>query len=109
MGDEPMQGSDGRAERVLRQSRALGDDVRSLASELGEAAREVREKVDVSRAVREHPFRAVAIATGVGYLLGGGLFSSWTRHALGVGARMMLVPILKAQLDAMVTGGPQEP
>ncbi len=104
-----MEEQDGRAERVIRQSRALGEDVRELASELSEAAREVREKVDMSRSVREHPFRAVALAAGVGYVLGGGLFSPWTARLLGLGARAMLVPVLKGQLESMLTGAGQGP
>ncbi len=103
-----MQESDGRAERVVRQSRALGDDVRGLADELAGAAREIRQKVDMSQTVQEHPFRAVLIAAGVGYVLGGGLFSPLTRRILGVGTRALLVPLIKGQLDNMLAGATQQ-
>jgi hypothetical protein len=99
-----MSEQDGRAERVLRQSRALGDDVRGLAQELGEAAREVREKVDVTRSVQAHPFRTVLIAAGLGYVIGGGLFSPLTARLLGLGTRAMLIPLLKGQLEALAAG-----
>jgi hypothetical protein len=99
-----MGSEDGRAERVLRQSRALGEDVRGLKRELQDAARDIRGRFDVSRMVQEHPFRAVCIAAGVGYVLGGGLFSPLTARLLGLGAKAMLVPLAKNQLDAMVTG-----
>lgn len=97
-----MYQDEGRTERVVRQSRALREDVRGLAREVGEATKEMREKVNLTRAVREHPFRAVGIAVGVGYLLGGGLFTPLTGRILRVGARAMLVPFIKGQVETLV-------
>jgi len=102
-----MEPNNGRAERVIQHSRALGDDVRSLTSELSEAASELRQKVDISQSVQAHPFRSIAIAAGVGYVLGGGLFSPLTGTLLRVGMRAMVVPMLKGQLEAMVAGAGQ--
>ena len=49
---------------------------------------------------RENPWRAVAVAAGAGYLLGGGLFSGLTARVLGVGLRAGLkasaVPLISA-------------
>jgi len=49
---------------------------------------------------REQPWRAVAVAAGAGYLLGGGLFSGLTARVLGVGLRAGLkasaVPLISA-------------
>ncbi len=42
------------------------------------------------RQTREHPGRSVALAVGVGYLLGGGLFSRLTARILGTGIRIGL-------------------
>jgi hypothetical protein len=39
---------------------------------------------------REHPGRSVAMAVGVGYVLGGGLFSRLTARLLGTGIRIGL-------------------
>lgn len=99
-----MREQDGRAERVLRQSRALGEDARGLAKELSEAAKEVRARMDLSTSVQAHPLGALVAAAGLGYLLGGGLFSPLTGRLLGFGARALVVPVLKAQLEAMVVG-----
>lgn len=95
---------DGRAERVIRQSRELGDDVRELAGELAAAAREIKSKIDIAPMVREHPFRTVLIAAGVGYVLGGGLFTPMTGRLIRLGARAMLVPIVTNQIEAMAAG-----
>lgn len=95
---------DGRAERVIRQSRELGDDMRELAGELAEAAREIKGRFDLGPMVRQHPFRTVLVAAGVGYVLGGGLFTPMTGRILRLGARAMLVPIVKNQIEAIAAG-----
>jgi hypothetical protein len=41
---------------------------------------------------------------GVGYVLGGGLFSPTTARLLRVGMRLALVPIIKSQISAMSGG-----
>jgi hypothetical protein len=52
----------------------------------------------LSREVRKHPGRTVAAALGVGYVLGGGLFSRFTARLLKAGLRMgvraALVPFI---------------
>lgn len=49
---------------------------------------------------RERPWRAVAVAAGAGYVLGGGLLSPLTARLLGlglrVGLRASMVPLLSA-------------
>ena len=42
------------------------------------------------RQTREHPVRSVAMAVGLGYVLGGGLFSRLTARIVGTGIRMGL-------------------
>ena len=42
------------------------------------------------RRTREHPGRSVAMAVGVGYVLGGGLFSRLTARIVGTGIRIGL-------------------
>jgi hypothetical protein len=56
---------------------------------------ETREQVEswadrLVRQTREHPGRSVAAAVGVGYVLGGGLFSRLTARLLGTGIRLGL-------------------
>lgn len=52
------------------------------------------------RQAQEQPWRAVAVAAGAGYLLGGGLFSGLTARVLGVGLKAGLrasaVPLISA-------------
>ena len=44
----------------------------------------------LARQTREHPGRSLATAVGVGYVLGGGLFSRLTARIMGTGIRLGL-------------------
>lgn len=100
-----MDEENGRAERVVQKTRVVGEDVRELAGELREAAREVKAKLDLSQSIRDHPIRAVLLAAGVGYVLGGGFFTPLTGRILKLGTRALLVPIVKDQISEMMSGG----
>ena len=57
------------------------------------------------RQTREHPGRSVAMAVGVGYVLGGGLFSRLTARIVGagirIGLRTALLPFVTESLVAL--------
>jgi hypothetical protein len=59
----------------------------------------------VVRQTREHPGRSIAMAVGVGYVLGGGLFSRLTARILGAGVRIglrtALLPFVAESLVAL--------
>ncbi len=95
-----MQETNGRAERILDASRTVGDSGRRLADELVAAAK----GLDMSGQVQAHPLRTVAVAAGVGYLLGGGLFSPLTGRLLRIGLRALVVPLVTRQFEALAEG-----
>ena len=53
---------------------------------------------DLPRRVREHPYQTLLVAAGVGYLLGGGLFTRLTLNVFKLGARVAAIPIVRAEL-----------
>lgn len=59
----------------------------------------------VVRQAKAHPWRSLALAVGVGYVLGGGLFSALTARLLGAGTRLALraavVPMLAQNIAAL--------
>jgi hypothetical protein len=59
----------------------------------------------VVRQTQEHPGRSVAMAVGVGYVLGGGLFSRLTARIVGtgirIGLRTALLPFVTESLLAL--------
>src|ERR1700689_4062063 len=62
----------------------------------------VKEQIDIEGHVERSPYAAIAAALGVGYVLGGGLFSPLTARAVGfglrLGLRLAIVPLLTEQV-----------
>ncbi len=58
--------------------------------------------------VDQHPYGALAAAVGVGYALGGGIFTPLTarlvRFGLRIGLRAALLPIVTEQISELVEG-----
>src|SRR5262245_49088626 len=92
-GDEPTMGS------------SLGK-IKSGASDLGAALGARREELAdrLGAFVRERPFAAAGAAFGIGYLLGGGLFSRVSTRLLGVGLRVGVIALAR-----QLVGGLAEP
>lgn len=69
------------------------------------AASTIRPLAELQRHVGRHPYRTVAAALGVGYALGGGIFTPLTsrllRLGIRIGIRTALLPVLKAELSEM--------
>ncbi|MDB4981344.1 MAG: hypothetical protein JWM82_2096 [Myxococcales bacterium] len=63
---------------------------------------------DVGALVESHPVGTLLGALGVGYVLGGGLFTSLTRRLLGVGMRLgfqlAVLPALEREVVGIVGG-----
>lgn len=54
--------------------------------------------LDLAGRMQRHPYQTLLIAAGVGYILGGGLFTRLTLNVLRVGVRMGGLPIVQRQL-----------
>ena len=72
--------------------------VQQIASDVGNAASELYAKLDLGRELRDHPYRTLAIAAGVGYVIGGGLFTPLTAGLLRVGVRAAAIPAFQSML-----------
>ncbi len=72
-----------------------------LAQDLGSTAAELYERLDIARQIQEHPYRTLAIAAGVGYVLGGGLFTPLTGTLVRLGSRAMLLPMMQAAAESI--------
>ena len=66
--------------------------VQKLAHDLDGGVTELRDAVQ--NEVKGNPVRAVLIAAGVGYVLGGGLAAPLTRRLTRLAMRAMLLPLL---------------
>ncbi|MGZ6079301.1 MAG: hypothetical protein ACXWK4_00705 [Myxococcaceae bacterium] len=100
-GHHEQQGFVGRVGHLNDSAQQLFDEARSTFEDLGSA-------IDLRGRVQRHPYAMVAAALGVGYVLGGGLFSALTFRLVGLGVRVAAVPLVKNQLfglaEAAVSG-----
>jgi hypothetical protein len=76
----------------------------------GQTSRELEDvKTDLVAFVSEHPVGTLAAALGVGYALGGGIFTRLTsgllRAGLRLGIQFAVMPVIEQELAALVGGG----
>jgi hypothetical protein len=96
--------------RARKRSSGTGE----LASKVDEARESFQTlAADVSDRVERNPWRAVGVALGAGYILGGGLFSPLTGRLLWggirIGLRLAALPVVRDEVlglfDAFSKGG----
>jgi hypothetical protein len=80
------------------------DEARAFKEAVSSRAQSFSESVDLRGRVQRNPLAMVAAAAGLGYVLGGGLFSPMTGRILRYGIRIAILPFLKNQLEAMAGG-----
>ena len=78
----------------------VNDEVKALVSH-------VRDERLAQRYFEENPFAVLAVAAGVGYILGGGLLSPFSRRIARIGMKAMVLPIAASQLKSI--SGIQDP
>ncbi|MBX7117016.1 MAG: hypothetical protein K1X64_22035 [Myxococcaceae bacterium] len=59
------------------------------------------EVLGVKERVEKNPYGMVAAAFGVGYVLGGGLFTPTTARVVGLGVKLASVPVIREALLGM--------
>ena len=84
-------------QQFLEESRQLAEDARHLYSTL-------KEDNPLAYYYEQNPYAVLAAAAGVGYVLGGGLFSPFTRRLLRVGLKTMALPVAATQIRQLARG-----
>lgn len=79
----------------------LSDSAQQLYSEAKSAVSDLNDFVDLRGRVQRHPYAMLAAAAGVGYVLGGGLFTPLTGRIVRLGIRLAALPFVKEELVAM--------
>jgi hypothetical protein len=85
------------AARAVAEAQAFGRSV-------SEASSRLQSTLDLNGRVHRSPIASVLVAAGIGYVLGGGLFSPLTKRALKIAMRLAVVPLVKGQLAGLVSG-----
>lgn len=84
------------------------DQVSHTAEQAWSKTREAISSVDVKGRVRRNPYGSMAAAVGIGYVLGGGIFTPLTARIVGLGLRLgmrlALLPLLKQELFDLAEG-----
>jgi hypothetical protein len=80
----------------------INDTAQEAWTKTRDAVKDLKDTLDVDGRVDRHPYGTLAAAVGIGYVLGGGLFSPLTARIVGLGIRMGLrlaaVPFLQREL-----------
>src|SRR4051812_50227751 len=76
------------------------EEARAFKEAIGSQADSFTRAVDLRGRVQRNPIGMVLAAAGIGYVLGGGLFSPLTSKLLKIGVRLRLVPGIKSPLGA---------
>lgn len=79
----------------------IGADAQQLWSNARGAVTDLRDTMDLRGRVERNPYLMVAAALGVGYVLGGGLFTRTTGRLLRLGVRLAALPMVKDELLGM--------
>jgi hypothetical protein len=88
------QGFGHRVDQIGSEAQQLWSNARSAVSDLGQT-------LDIKGRVDRNPYGMMAAAIGVGYVLGGGLFTPLTARILKLGVRLAMLPFVKDELLGM--------
>jgi hypothetical protein len=96
---------DGGIRTIGQQVARVSDSAQEAWSETRGAFSDLGDAIDLKGRVKRHPYGSVAAAVGIGYVLGGGIFTSLTsrivRLGLRIGVRAALLPLLKDQIAGL--------
>jgi ElaB/YqjD/DUF883 family membrane-anchored ribosome-binding protein len=85
----------------------INDTAQHAWTRTRDAFSDIKETLDVDGRVKRHPYGTVAAALGIGYVLGGGLFSRLTGRILGTGLRLGIrlaaLPFIKEELLTLIS------
>lgn len=84
----------------------INDGAQQAWQNTRESVDEIKDRLDIQGRVDRNPYGMVAAAVGVGYVLGGGIFSPLTAKIVGFGLKMGLrlaaIPFIKDELLGVV-------
>ena len=89
-------------QRAIDHAKRMAEEARAFKEAVASQAESFTRSIDLRGRVQRNPLAMVAAAAGVGYVLGGGLFSPLTGRLLKVGLRLALIPLVKSQLSNIV-------
>jgi hypothetical protein len=100
----------GHAPGIAGRVDSLGRAAASFTAELRGTAADFGRALDLRGRTQRHPYLLVAAAAGLGYVLGGGLFTRSTARLLGLAGRVAALPLVRGGVvslaEAVFSGSP---
>ena len=96
-------GYEGRDTGPIHHASKMVEEAKAFKSSLSDSAARFQETLDLRGRVQRNPIGMVMAAAGIGYVLGGGLFSPLTGKLVKIGVRLALIPLVKSQLGAVAS------
>jgi hypothetical protein len=87
---------------AFEHAKAAASEAKAFKEAVSSSVENFTNSIDLRGRLQRHPIGLVCAALGVGYVLGGGLFSPFTSRLLKVGIRLAIIPLVKSQLSAIV-------
>ena len=81
-------------EEIAHSATRIVEESRSLATDVYQA-------LDLEGRMERHPYQTLLIAAGIGYVLGGGLFTRLTGGLLRIGVRVAALPLVTKELETI--------
>jgi len=105
--DSPPNGAAGEGGKKLgKKMEKVGQTAEQVWDRTRDSFTDLGETLDIKGRVDRHPFGTVAAAIGIGYVLGGGLFTPLTgrivRLGVRIGLRLAVLPVLKQEMAELV-------
>ncbi len=88
---------DNDAHRLIDDSRTLVDDSKRVFDDVQQIYDKMRSQNSLGEYYQDNPYTVLAAAAGVGYVLGGGLFSPFTKRILKIAMKGLVIPVASAQ------------
>jgi hypothetical protein len=92
------QGESNHRPRIGQRVQEIESSAQHLLEEAKGVISDLRDTLDLRSRVERHPYGTLIAAAAVGYLLGGGLFTSLTGSLVRLGLRLAAVPLVKDEL-----------
>ncbi|MGE5047422.1 MAG: hypothetical protein ACM3PC_02555 [Deltaproteobacteria bacterium] len=86
---------------AMDHGKRMVEEARAFKAAIGSRADSFTRSIDLRGRVDRNPIGMVLAAAGIGYFLGGGLFSPVTGKLVKIGLRVALIPLVKSQLANM--------
>jgi hypothetical protein len=87
---------------AMDHAKRMAEEARAFKEAVASQAESFTRSIDLRGRVQRNPIGMMLAAAGVGYVLGGGLFSPLTGRMVRIGLRLALIPLVKSQLSNIV-------